>query len=104
MWVVSGGYVSSRARQACRTASIAGAQIGRHTTLEPGHRGVDVDLRVLLRSVPVAFVLGVGVSFVVAPDPTGVLPAALSVVLTALLSPVCYYALGRVLTLDENPQ
>jgi len=65
---------------------------------------VDVDLRVLLLSVPVAFVLAVAVSFVVAPDPTGALPVALSVVLTGLLSPVCYYGLGRVLAPGENPQ
>ncbi|MFB6176767.1 MAG: hypothetical protein ABEI99_06420 [Halobaculum sp.] len=65
---------------------------------------MDVDLRVLLLSVPLAFVLGVAVSFVVAPDPTGVLPVALSVVLTGLLSPVCYYGVGRVLAPDGNPR
>lgn len=55
-----------------------------------------MDTRVLLSSVPVAFVLGTAVSFVVAPDPTGVLPLALSVVLTGLLIPACYYGLQRL--------
>jgi hypothetical protein len=86
------------------TASIAGARIGGHTTLEPGRQGVDVDLHVLSLSVPVAFVLGVAVSLVVAPDPTGVLPVVLSVVLTGLSIPICYYGLGRVLAPDEQPR
>jgi hypothetical protein len=45
---------------------------------------------VLLLSIPVALFLGFGVSFVVAPDPTGVLPMAVGIVLTGLLSSVFY--------------
>ena len=55
-----------------------------------------------LLSVMVASVLGFTVSFVVTPDPTGVLPVAVGVALTGVLSPVCYYGLGRVVAPGEG--
>jgi hypothetical protein len=56
----------------------------------------------LLLSISVAFFLGFGVPFVVAPDPTGVFPMAVGIVLTGLLSSVFYIGLQRKLIPDKS--
>ncbi|ELZ40459.1 hypothetical protein C471_07980 [Halorubrum saccharovorum DSM 1137] len=49
-----------------------------------------------------AFLLGFGLSFVIFPDPTGVLPLAGGVVLTGVLSPVFYVGLQRIAASNER--
>jgi hypothetical protein len=55
-----------------------------------------------LVSTVVALVVGFTVSFVVAPDPTGILPVAVGAVLTGVLSPVVYVGVGRILPSAER--
>jgi hypothetical protein len=69
--------------------------------VRPRHRDVDSPVSLVL-SVLGAFVLGFTGAFVVTPDPTGVLPVAVGVVLTGVLSPVCYYGLQRVVAPGES--
>ncbi|WP_142856161.1 hypothetical protein [Salinigranum halophilum] len=47
-------------------------------------------------SVVVALFLGFTVSFVVSPDPTGLLPVVVGVVLTGVLVPVFYVGIQRL--------
>jgi hypothetical protein len=47
-------------------------------------------------SVVVALFLGFTVSFVVSPDPTGLLPVVVGVVLTGVLVPVFYFGIQRL--------
>jgi hypothetical protein len=56
----------------------------------------------MLASVSVALFLGFGVSFVVSPDPTGVLPVVVGVVLTGVLSAVFYLGSQRILAPNES--
>jgi hypothetical protein len=52
----------------------------------------------MLLSGSAALLLGFTVSFVVTPDPTGVLPVAVGIVLAGVLSPVLYSGIRRTLT------
>ena len=56
----------------------------------------------MLSSVSVALFVGFSVSFVVSPDPTGVFPVAMGVVLTAMLSAVFYFGSQRILASPES--
>jgi hypothetical protein len=56
----------------------------------------------MMASISVALFLGFSVSFVVSPDPTGVLPVAMGVVLTGILSAVFYFGSQRILTPTES--
>jgi hypothetical protein len=77
--------------------------VSRDTTLfESAIRHGDMKSAVLLLSISIALFLGFGISFVVAPDPTGVLPMAVGIVLTGLLSSVFYVGLQRRLILDKS--
>lgn len=53
-------------------------------------------------SILVALFLGFTVSFVVSPDPTGILPVAVGVVLTGVLIPVIYYGIQRTFTPSKS--
>ncbi|WP_080506754.1 hypothetical protein [Halolamina pelagica] len=57
----------------------------------------------MLTSVSVALFVGFSVSFVVSPDPTGVLPMAMGVVLTAILSAIFYIGSQQILASTESP-
>lgn len=50
----------------------------------------------------VALFLGFTVSFVVTPDPTGILPVVVGVVLTGVLIPVFYFGIQRLFALNES--
>jgi hypothetical protein len=56
----------------------------------------------MLASVSVALFLGFGVSFVVSPDPTGILPVAVGTVLTGVFSAVFYRGSQRLLAPNES--
>lgn len=56
----------------------------------------------LSASVVMAVFLGFTVSFVVSPDPTGLLPVAVGVVLTAISIPVFFAGIRRLLEPDES--
>jgi hypothetical protein len=49
-----------------------------------------------------AVFFGFTVSFVVSPDPTGLLPVAVGVVLTAISIPVFFAGIRRLLEPDES--
>ncbi|WP_134669145.1 hypothetical protein [Halorussus marinus] len=53
-------------------------------------------------SIIVALFLGFTVSFVVGPDPTGILPVVVGVVLTGVLIPVFYFGIQRLFTPNES--
>lgn len=56
----------------------------------------------LLISISVALFLGFAISFVGSPDPTGILPVAVGVVLTGLLSPILYFGFQRLVITNES--
>lgn len=56
----------------------------------------------LLLFILMALLLGFSVSFAIAPDPTGLLPIALGIVLTVVLGSVLYVGLQRRLNTNEN--
>ncbi|RLM49917.1 hypothetical protein DVK06_12870 [Halorubrum sp. Atlit-28R] len=56
----------------------------------------------MLVSAIVALFLGFAVSFVVSPDPTGVLPLAVGVVLTVVLTPAIYLGIQRLLAPNKS--
>mgnify|MGYP006307168207 CR=1 FL=1 len=57
----------------------------------------DVNAGVLTAiSASVALLLGFTVSFVVSPDPTGVLPVVVGLVLAGAVTPVLYFGLRRL--------
>lgn len=64
-------------------------------------RGADVNsaLRAVV-SIVVALFVGFTISFVVSPDPTGLLPVAVGVVLTGVLVPVFYFGIRRLSVSD----
>jgi hypothetical protein len=47
--------------------------------------------------------LELGLSFVVSPDPTGILPLLLGVALTGILIPVFYFGIQRLFAPKKNP-
>lgn len=49
-------------------------------------------------SVVLALFLGVSISFMLSPDPTGITPILLGLVLTGVLIPACYFVLYRTVT------
>jgi len=51
----------------------------------------------------VALLLGFSVSFVVSPDPTGILPIIVGVVLTGVLTPVFYFGIRRLFDSNKSP-
>jgi hypothetical protein len=53
-------------------------------------------------SILVALFLGFTVSFVITPDPTGVFPAVVGIVLTGILSLVFYFGIQRILALNKS--
>lgn len=54
-----------------------------------------------LLSILMALLLGFSVSFAITPDPTGLLPIALGVVLTVMLGSVLYVGLQRRLNANS---
>jgi ABC-type spermidine/putrescine transport system permease subunit II len=52
----------------------------------------------------VGLLLGFGLSFVVSPDPTGILPLLLGVALTGILIPVFYFGIQRLFAPNKNPK
>lgn len=48
-------------------------------------------------SVVLALVLGVPISFIWSPEPTGITPIVLGLVLTGVLIPAFYFGLGRTI-------
>jgi len=56
----------------------------------------------MLASISVALFVGFNVSFVVSPDPTGVLPVFIGVVLTGILTAVFYLGSQQMLAQTES--
>ena len=56
----------------------------------------------VIGSILVALFLGFTVSFVVSPDPTGVLPVAVGVALSGVLIPVIYYGIQRTFAPNKS--
>lgn len=53
-------------------------------------------------SLFVTLFFGFTVSFVVSPDPTGILPVVVGVVLTGVLIPVFYFGIQRLFAPNES--
>lgn len=53
-------------------------------------------------SISVALFLGFTVSFVVSPDPTGILPVVVGVILTGVLIPLLYFGIQQLFAPNES--
>jgi ABC-type spermidine/putrescine transport system permease subunit II len=53
-------------------------------------------------SISVALFLGFTVSFVVSPDPTGILPVVVGVILTGVLIPLLYLGIQQLFAPNES--
>ena len=54
-------------------------------------------------SVTFALFLGFLISFIVSPDPTGIIPVILGLVLTGILIPAFYFGLRRIISDQQIP-
>lgn len=53
-------------------------------------------------SAVLALFLGVSIAFIVSPDPTGITPIVLGLVLTGVLLPAFYFGLRRTIPAQET--